>query len=192
MAGGKLDFSEEDLVVENIAFQVEFPNYYYYFFLNAITGHYKSIQVLLLTKSGKVFVWSQTNPVLTRYFKNLCVVTIAFTVFDAPPQYSFRCTFRGSPFCVMKDIALFKNSLAFVNREGEAFVGTIGNTSPGKRKVESQCTIEQISTRIEFPKREQFVQIHIQRIPGIYRATSIACDPTGKNFAVTQVCPSVH
>lgn len=143
MAGGKLDFSEEDLVVENIAFQV-----------------------LLLTKSGKVFVWSQTNPVLT------------------------RCTFRGSPFCVMKDIALFKNSLAFVNREGEAFVGTIGNTSPGKRKVESQSTIEQISTRIEFPKREQFVQIHIQRIPGIYRATSIACDPTGKNFAVTQIKPT--
>ncbi|XP_057374411.1 inhibitor of Bruton tyrosine kinase-like [Daphnia carinata] len=143
MSGGKLDFSQEDLVVENIAFQV-----------------------LLLTKSGKVFVWSQTNPVLT------------------------RCTFRGSPFCIMKDIALFKNSLAFVNREGEAFVGAIANTSPGKRKVEAQSTVEQISTRIEFLKREQFVQIHIQRIPGIHRATSIACDPTGKNFAVTQIKPT--
>lgn len=90
----------------------------------------------------------------------------------------------------MTDIALFKSSLAFVSREGEAFMGTIANTLHGKRKVEGQSTVEKISTRFEFTKREQLVQINIQRIPGIYRATGITCDPSGRNFAVTQVCPS--
>lgn len=82
----------------------------------------------------------------------------------------------------MKDISLCKNAMVFVNREGGAFVGTIGKSFVSKRKLEAHCTTQQIASRL----LEKFVQIHVERIPGVYRATSIVCDPAGKNFAVIQ------
>ena len=86
----------------------------------------------------------------------------------------------------MKDVSLGKNAILLVNREGGAFVGTIGKTFVSKRKTEAYCASQGNVTRMELPKQEQLVRIHIQRIPGIYRATSIVCDPAGKNFAAIQ------
>lgn len=78
--------------------------------------------------------------------------------------------------------------MVFINREGGAFRGTIGKTFVNKRKTEAHCAsaTHQIVSRMDLPKQEKFIQIHIERMPGVYRATSIVCDPAGKNFAVIQ------
>lgn len=77
--------------------------------------------------------------------------------------------------------------MILVNKEGEAFIGTLAQTSGKKTKAETQFSPMQIVSRIEYPKRDPFIQIHIKRVPGIYRATTVVCDPAGKNFAVTHV-----
>lgn len=76
--------------------------------------------------------------------------------------------------------------MALVSREGEVFVGTIKTGGSVRKKLDPQSSSQQAISK-EFPKREQFVHINIQRVPGLYRATSVVCDPAGKNFAVTQV-----
>ncbi len=87
----------------------------------------------------------------------------------------------------MKDVSICKNAILLVNREGGAFVGTVGKSFVSKRKTEAHCATQEYVSRIELPKQEHLVRIQIQRIPGVYRATSIVCDPAGKNFAVIQV-----
>lgn len=90
----------------------------------------------------------------------------------------------------MVDIVLCNSSMAFVSRHGEAFIGTLSHAGSNvRKKKENQSFSQQTSSklRVDFSKRDQLVQINIQRMPGIHRATSVACDPAGKNFAVTHV-----
>ena len=57
--------------------------------------------------------------------------------------------------------------MVFINREGGAFRGTIGKTFVNKRKTEAHCATHQIVSRMNLPKQEKFIQIHIERMPGV-------------------------
>lgn len=87
----------------------------------------------------------------------------------------------------MRDVTLCKHSVAFVSSEGECFLGSLKRINPTKKSGLSSSN-ELIVTRPEYAKRNHVVHINTKRLPGICRATSIACDPLGKNFAVTHVC----
>lgn len=77
--------------------------------------------------------------------------------------------------------------MILISREGEAFLGTLAQTAGKKTKMETPISPMQIISRSEYPKRDHFIQIHVKRVPGIYRASTVVCDPVGKNFAVTHV-----
>lgn len=117
---------------------------------------------------------------MLRYYVLVCSNVSTF-------KNSYRCSFRlGHDFAV-QDVALCKNSIILVSREGEVFIGTLGQIIGKKTKMETQLSPVQIVSRVEYPKRDQFIQVHIKRVPGIHRATTVVCDPVGKNFAVTHV-----
>lgn len=76
--------------------------------------------------------------------------------------------------------------MVLISKEGECFIGSFAH-STARKKLENSFTRLQVTSRIDNPKRNPFVYIHAKRVPGIYRATTVVCDPAGKNFAVTHV-----
>lgn len=141
------------------------------------------VQVLLLTTSGNIYIWQQSNPVLTRFFLSLYFVVHSCFHF-LRFQWS-RCFFRlGHPLYI-KDVALGNSSMVLISKEGEAFNGRLFHKE--SKKSDASQAVQRTSSWKEFAKREQCYQIKVQRIPHVYHAVSVACDPEEKNFAVVQV-----
>lgn len=140
--------------------------------------------MILLTNSGKLYLWSESNPVLTR-LPSSCYHSNSNCVIQSVLIYN-RCFFRIGRPLIIKDIALSNSSMALVSREGEVFNGTL--IPKDTKKMDAQQSVQRTSSWIEFAKREQSYQIRVQRVPFIYHAESIACDPEGKNFTAIQVC----
>lgn len=104
-----------------------------------------------------------------------------------PTRFSFGS--NNQP--VVRDIALNQSSIVLVSKEGEAFIGALSH-SPSKKSKECNSNGTKTFSKLDHLKREQVFRMHVKRIPGVYRANTIACDPLGKNFAVTQVGMGLH
>lgn len=101
---------------------------------------------------------------------------------------SCRCFFQASKQIFVKDIALSGSTISLISREGQGFTGKLVSTTNRKIKPAKTSNASNISGWYDFCQREQgYVQIKLQRIPGIHRATAITCDPEGRNFAAIQV-----
>ena len=145
-----------------------------------------ALQVLLLTRSGKIYAWVQSNSVLTRsvypFFQVFRRQFLRFNSFS-------RCFFRLGRPLIIKDVVMGNTSIFLVSKEGEAFNGKLIYKESASKKADASPTANQRAkdSWIEFAKREQSYQIKVQRIPNIYHAVSFACDPEERNFAVLQV-----
>lgn len=88
----------------------------------------------------------------------------------------------------MKDIALSGSTVSLISNQGKGFTGKLVTAANRKTKAGKTNHSSKMSGWYEFCQREQgYVQIKLQRIPGIHRAIAITCDPEGKNFAAIQV-----
>ncbi|CAL1279292.1 unnamed protein product [Larinioides sclopetarius] len=132
------------------------------------------LQVGLLTKSGKVYLWRQTDP------------------------YLRRCLFTSPKELIFSDIHINHYSIGLITNNNEGYIGTIVNFK-GKRSAPPSSTLhtptlynKQASTGLTVlldPDDCHFIKA--KKLPNIYRGTSITSDSKGRNFAVLQTNPKM-
>ncbi|XP_076307674.1 LOW QUALITY PROTEIN: inhibitor of Bruton tyrosine kinase [Tachypleus tridentatus] len=131
------------------------------------------LRVVLLTKSGKIYIWKESAPVLTR-----CLFTIGRQL-------------------LISDVQINHFNIAMVTRDGEAFLGNIIGGRESARKTSESSTTNVAGTKVnssstplvQFLEKEECELLRVKRLPHIHRAVSISCDSKGRNFAVLQSHP---
>ncbi|KAF8773228.1 Inhibitor of Bruton tyrosine kinase like protein [Argiope bruennichi] len=132
------------------------------------------LRVALLTKSGKVYLWRQTDP------------------------YLRRCLFTSPKELIISDIHINHYSIGLITSNNEGYIGTIVNFK-GKRSAPPSSTLHTPSlfnkqasiglTVLLDPDDCHFIKA--KKLPNIYRGTSITSDSKGRNFAVLQSNPKM-
>lgn len=151
------------------------------------------LKILLLTKYGKVFLWTESNPHLT------------------------RCLFSLSRQLHVSSLVLNCASVGIVSDKGEGFLGHFSskhgfNNAIGKTKSDGshhqkekkggkECS-ENTSLKedalspknnnvmVDLLNKDECYMIRVERMPAIHRGISIASDPKGRNFSVLQSSPA--
>lgn len=120
--------------------------------------------IVVLLKNGMVYIWRSLNPIL-------------------------RCCLFNIRNLYVSDICLSDSNFGFVATDGRAYIGSWKNTK--KVIKEKVVTKEEENPFIHHTKRKTLEkeEIEVCRIPYIHRASSIAMNREGNNFAVTQVNP---
>ncbi|GIY10667.1 inhibitor of Bruton tyrosine kinase [Caerostris extrusa] len=126
------------------------------------------LRVALLTKSGKVFLWRQTDP------------------------YLRRCLFTSLKELIISDIHINHYSIGMITSDNEGYIGTISNFK-GKRSAPPTNICNPTLFNIKTSKgltvlldTDDCHFIKAKKLPNIYRGTSITSDSKGRNFAVLQ------
>ncbi|KAK2162357.1 hypothetical protein LSH36_100g11000 [Paralvinella palmiformis] len=142
---------------------------------DAIKEHVdRDLMVALRTTSGKIYMWRSDEPSLKR-----CAWVLR------RPLFITRMT-------------LGANSLAFVTKDGEAFVATLPKQ---RHKDNVQGNIKEMSvgsppadgfslTLSDLIDRDEAVDISVERVPLVHRAIDIVGDQKSRNFAVLQAQPN--
>lgn len=133
------------------------------------------LRVVILTESGKVFLWRQSDPFLR------------------------RCLFTPGRQLVINDIHLNHYTVGLVTNENEAFLGTILSFKPKKKPADGTISLSSPPCKPQNPlnhlnvllERDECILIRAKRIQYIHRANAITCDAKGRNFAVLQSSPKI-
>lgn len=132
------------------------------------------LRVMLLTKSGKIYLWRQTDP------------------------YLRRCLFTTQKELIISDVHINHYSIGLVTNENEGYVGSI---VPYKG-LRSAPTVNVHMPSSLFKSKafhglnvlldtDECHFIKVKRVPHIYRGTSVASDSKGRNFAILQSNPKM-
>ncbi|KFM65426.1 Inhibitor of Bruton tyrosine kinase, partial [Stegodyphus mimosarum] len=137
-------------------------------------GRGLELRVVLLTKSGKVYLWRQTDP------------------------YLRRCLFTSQKQLLISDIHINHYSIGMITFDNEGYMGQIlpfkGQRSappPATVHVPSIFSREGSSGLTVLLDRDDCNFIKVKRLPHIYRGTSITSDSKGRNFAILQSSPKM-
>ncbi|XP_076444948.1 inhibitor of Bruton tyrosine kinase-like [Babylonia areolata] len=128
------------------------------------------LKVVLMNNSGKVFMWRNGNPNLK------------------------RCHFAIRREVCVKDVAINMGGLLLITDLGEAFAGYMsGKKSVNLHKDADKDNNKEFGTvsLIDLMLKHEVEEISLRRIPFIHRATGLACDVKGRNFAITQGLPNL-
>ena len=104
-----------------------------------------------------------------------------------------QCLFSVSRELWIKDIAVFRNGLFMISREGTAYNGihqpkvSINSTSAMTSPKE---TAQTSSSLFRFVDKDQCDLIRIKRVPYVHRGAKVSVDPKGNNFCVLQTQPN--
>ncbi|KAL8560153.1 hypothetical protein ACOMHN_021648 [Nucella lapillus] len=127
------------------------------------------IKVVLMNNAGKVFMWRSGSPSLK------------------------RCHFAVRRQVWVRDVAVHIGGMLLVTDLGEAFTGY----PSGKKSVNLHKGTDKDSNKefgkvslIELMLKDEVEEIALRRVPWVHRATGLACDVKGGNFAVTQGLPN--
>lgn len=136
-------------------------------------GGGQELKVALLTRSGKIYVWQSSNPVMT------------------------RCLFCTIQQVTVTDICLNQQNLGIITKDGEGFIGyhtarkeprrKSHDIPPGKTTASPALT----SSLVTFLDRDECEHIKLKRIRHVNRAAAISCSGSGHSFAVLQSHPKV-
>ncbi|XP_068620269.1 inhibitor of Bruton tyrosine kinase [Battus philenor] len=130
-------------------------------------GVYSRVTVLLLTNVGQLHIWQDSANRLT------------------------RCVFGLSHQILISHVALTHDTMYFITKYGEAFVGSISRKTtpmiqtPVKKEKDSNK-----SALVKFLEKDDCTSVRIAKIPNIHRAVSISVDNEGLNFACLQIKPA--
>ncbi|XP_064460638.1 inhibitor of Bruton tyrosine kinase-like [Ornithodoros turicata] len=134
-------------------------------------GH--ELKVVMLTRSGKIYLWQGSNPVLT------------------------RCLFNTVQQVSVKDVCLNEQNIGIVSRYGEGFVGFVTAKKEQRKKGSDSfssktCLPPTITSNlVTFLDRDECEYVRLKRIQYVNRANAIACSGSGQSFAVLQSHPKV-
>ncbi|XP_013776392.1 inhibitor of Bruton tyrosine kinase-like [Limulus polyphemus] len=131
------------------------------------------LRVVLLTKSGKIYIWKESALALTR-----CLFTIGRQL-------------------LISDVQVNHFNIAMVTKDGEAFLGNIIGGRERQRKTSESSTTNVVGTKVnnsstplvQLLEKEECELVRVKRLPHVHRAVSISCDSKGRNFAVLQSHP---
>ncbi|XP_054716016.1 inhibitor of Bruton tyrosine kinase-like isoform X2 [Uloborus diversus] len=134
------------------------------------------LRVVLLTKSGKVYLWKQTDP----YFRR-CL----FTLHKLQKEF------------IVSDVHINHYSLAIITKENEGYLGTIAPFK-GKRTAPPSTTLHAPTIHSSHTSGLTYLLdtddccfVRVKKLPLIYRGTSITSDSKGRNFSVIQSSPKM-
>ncbi|KAG5881388.1 hypothetical protein JTB14_012005 [Gonioctena quinquepunctata] len=131
--------------------------------------HNKELRVCLLTNTGNILLWQESD-------QQLC-----------------RCIYNIKRAIVVTQISMNLNELLFVSDYGEAFKGTI---RPRKRTAaataEKSSKNQEKSAFHKFLDREECVMVSLEKIAKIHRAVFMQSDLKGKDYCVIQSLPYKH
>ncbi|XP_064411625.1 inhibitor of Bruton tyrosine kinase-like isoform X2 [Latimeria chalumnae] len=130
-------------------------------------GGGEKVCILALDAAGRVFCWrSATSSVK-------------------------QCRWAYGRQVFMSDVALSKNGLMFITKEGEGFTGQW--TGDAKRNSEKK---EDVSNLLNSPvlhfnteSNDAYERIRLEKLLSVHRAVSVTMDSNGRNFAVLQSDP---
>ncbi|CAN7986704.1 unnamed protein product [Ixodes hexagonus] len=135
-------------------------------------GEKQDLKVMMLTKSGKVYLWQPSSQALT------------------------RCLFNGPCQPTIVDIRLNLRNVALVTKNGEAYLGSLvlkkdvpkkAAESPPAKKTNSAAPAT--SSLVKFLDRKDCEQINLKRLLYVNRATRVFTSSGGECFAVLQSHP---
>lgn len=125
----------------------------------------EDLKVFLLYKTGKLAVWDESRG-----------------------SQMFQCVFNVNIQLNISDIAVSRNSLVFLTKEGLAYEG---QHVPKKDKSPlSKEERAQLTPLGQMRDKTLVYLVKVKRISGLHRCAAIFCDPKGKNFAVLQALPN--
>lgn len=119
----------------------------------------EDLQIVVLTTIGKIFIWLESVPQLTR-----CNLSIH----------------RGLD---ITDVCLTHQYILLATKDGEGFQGEI--VAKSKKKLSSSYGVP----KGQGSDKDDFLSIKLHRLPHLHRTLSITSDPKGQNFAVIQAHP---
>lgn len=134
-------------------------------------GH--ELKVVMLTRSGKIYLWQCSNPVLT------------------------RCLLNTVQQVAVQDICFNEQNIGIVTKLGEGFIGLVsakkeqrkkGSDTPCSKSCQPPTTMSNLVT---FLDRDECEHIRLKRVQNVNRANAITCSPSGQSFAVLQSHPRV-
>ncbi|KAK7108349.1 inhibitor of Bruton tyrosine kinase-like [Littorina saxatilis] len=129
------------------------------------------VKVVMLNSAGKVFMWRSGSPSLK------------------------RCHFAIRRQVTVTDIAVNTAGLLLVTDQGEAFTGypsgkKLAHISKDAGKDNNkEAEFGKISL-IDLMLKDEVEEISLRRLPAIHRASGLACDVKGRNFAIMQALPN--
>lgn len=148
-------------------------------------------KILLLTKYGKIFLWTESNPHLTR------------CLFSLPRQL------------YISSLVLNNASVGIISDKGEGFVGYFSTkhvpnvkTKSGdgalqkERNRKESHSLDSLSKDsvfsrknstcgfVDFLNKDECYLIRVERMQAIHRGVFVTSDPKGRNFAVLQSYPT--
>lgn len=135
-------------------------------------GDKQDLKIMMLTKSGKVYLWQSSNLVLT------------------------RCLFNASCQPTIVDICLNLKNVALVTKNGEAYLGSLvlkkdvpkkAAESPPSKKTNTAAPAT--SSLVKFLDRKDCEQVNLRRLYFVNRATRVFTSSGGESFAVLQSHP---
>ncbi|XP_059088832.1 inhibitor of Bruton tyrosine kinase-like [Tigriopus californicus] len=125
----------------------------------------EDLKVFLLYKTGKLAVWDESRG-----------------------SQMFQCVFNMSMQLNVSDIAVSRNAIVFLTKEGLAYEG---QHVPKKEKSPLSKEERALLTPLgQFRDKTLVYLVKVKRIPGMHRCAAIFSDPKGKNFAVLQGLPN--
>lgn len=139
-------------------------------------GNSIELRIIILTKSGKIFLWRESYPHLRR-----CIFNIGRQLF-------------------ITDLQITHSMISFITNDGEGFQGNFifPNTSTSAEATvlaapsicNSKSTL-MVSSLHSLLNKDECDLIRIKRLHSIHRAVQITSDSQGKNFAVLQSHPKI-
>ncbi|XP_010190030.1 PREDICTED: inhibitor of Bruton tyrosine kinase isoform X3 [Mesitornis unicolor] len=128
----------------------------------------QKICILALDEAGRVFCWKSSNSSMK------------------------QCRWVYGRQVFMSDVALNRNEIMFVTKDGEAFTGKwleeVKKISE-KKELASSLQNSSCDASCEHDTNSVYERIRLQKLTFVHRAVSIATDPNGCNFAVLQSDP---
>ncbi|XP_056015291.1 inhibitor of Bruton tyrosine kinase-like isoform X2 [Ostrea edulis] len=128
------------------------------------------LRIVLLTSTGKTFVWHAASPSLK------------------------RCRWAIRRQLTVADVALSTNNIAIVTDNGEAFVGNFVQKKSGKENTQTTKEHEKNDFElrlIDLLLKDEAEDVMLRRLPEIHRGTRIFMDSKGHNFCVLQSIPNL-
>ncbi|XP_067126093.1 inhibitor of Bruton tyrosine kinase [Centruroides vittatus] len=133
------------------------------------------LRIVILTRSGKIFLWRESYPVLRR-----CLFNIGRQLF-------------------VSDLQVTHSVISFITKDGEGFQGNLSfskdNSLNSAEKgssilcnTKSSMMVNSLHTLLN---KDECDLIRIKRLHGIHRAVQITSDSKGRNFAVLQSHPKI-
>ncbi|KAG8179334.1 hypothetical protein JTE90_011598 [Oedothorax gibbosus] len=128
------------------------------------------LRVALLTKSGKLYLWRQTDP------------------------YLRRCIFTSQKELIISDIHINHYSIGLITSLNEAYLGNVTLFKSKRAPPSHHAPTPVLGSSAGFAtllNTEECHFIKAKKVPNVYRGTTITSDYKGRNFAVLQSNPKM-